>query len=269
MLALEAGARNEEGDSRCTSRGIPADSGFLEVIDREGDIVISLEVTGRSTGGAVVGLREQLDTWRTTHTCAVRSDAGPDASVVETNHDGGQRGTLDAGATRGRCLLARARSHDDSAGAPISAHQTRRWLRDAAPAMRRQRTLGACTPAGDEPQGPNLDARRWLQATTAAFRFPALRLSRLFCAAPAAAPAAVDWRDFDIPSLSMAPSERRGRCAYTRANSWSRRMKRRPTPSMTRARARRVCLPCRHGRRRPSRYYAPGSTTNGSRPVMA
>lgn len=98
MLALEAGARDQQGDSRCTPGGIPADSGFLRVVDRVGNTLVSLEVTGRSTGGAVVGLREQLATWRTTHACTVPPDAGAvtDAGVAEATKDGGSPGTWDA-----------------------------------------------------------------------------------------------------------------------------------------------------------------------------
>jgi uncharacterized Ntn-hydrolase superfamily protein len=85
MRALEAGAREGEGDSRCTPRGIPADSGFLKVVDREGKVLISLEVTDQSTDGALVPLRAQFDAWRTTHRCPTEVDAGivMDAASVE------------------------------------------------------------------------------------------------------------------------------------------------------------------------------------------
>ncbi|MET0286750.1 MAG: DUF1028 domain-containing protein, partial [Polyangiales bacterium] len=85
MRALEAGAENGEGDSRCTRNGIPADSGFVKVVTREGEELISLEVTSQNMKGAVVALRERFDDWRATHPCARIEDAGAvvDASVIE------------------------------------------------------------------------------------------------------------------------------------------------------------------------------------------
>ncbi|HEY5923974.1 MAG TPA: DUF1028 domain-containing protein [Kofleriaceae bacterium] len=71
MLALEAGAQNGEGDSRCTPRGIPSDSAFIQV-DREGEAAgtyLRLDVTNTSPQSPLVMLRAQFDAWRATHPC--------------------------------------------------------------------------------------------------------------------------------------------------------------------------------------------------------
>jgi uncharacterized Ntn-hydrolase superfamily protein len=93
MRALEAGARDGEGDSRCTSRGVAADSAFLEV-DRPGDLVgqyLRLEVTDTGAQDPLAMLRAQYDAWRATHPCPVVS---PD---TETDGDPGIAPTGDAG----------------------------------------------------------------------------------------------------------------------------------------------------------------------------
>ena len=87
MLALEAGARNGEGDSRCTGGGIPSDSAFIEV-DREGEAAgtyLRLDVTDTSPQNPLVLLRTQFDAWRATHPCP--SPPMPDAGA------GGDAGT--------------------------------------------------------------------------------------------------------------------------------------------------------------------------------
>jgi uncharacterized Ntn-hydrolase superfamily protein len=86
MLALEAGAANGEGDSRCTPDGIPADSAFIQV-DREGEPAGSylfLDVTDTAPQSPLPLLRAQYDAWRATHPCPVAlvdattsADAGP------------------------------------------------------------------------------------------------------------------------------------------------------------------------------------------------
>jgi uncharacterized Ntn-hydrolase superfamily protein len=85
MLALEAGARNGQGDSRCTSGGIPSDSGFIQV-DREGEAAGSyllLDVTDTAPQNPLVMLRAQYDVWRAQHPCPPpsASDAGPDGDA--------------------------------------------------------------------------------------------------------------------------------------------------------------------------------------------
>jgi uncharacterized Ntn-hydrolase superfamily protein len=89
IRALEAGAHNGEGDTRCTVDGIPSDSAFLHV-DREGEpagTFLRLDVTASAPQSPLVALRSQYDAWRLTHACPAPppSDDGgcavaPDAS---------------------------------------------------------------------------------------------------------------------------------------------------------------------------------------------
>jgi uncharacterized Ntn-hydrolase superfamily protein len=95
MLALEAGAQNGQGDSRCTSGGIPSDSAFIEV-DREGEAAgsyLRLDVTDTSPQNPLVLLRAQYDAWRATHPCPapVMPDAGAsgDGGIDGEMADGG------------------------------------------------------------------------------------------------------------------------------------------------------------------------------------
>jgi uncharacterized Ntn-hydrolase superfamily protein len=97
MLALEAGAENGEGDSRCTTAyRIPSDSATLQV-DREGEPAGSyLRLAFTSTNlvheNPIIRLRAQFATWRTTHPCPASSDGGGDdvdASAGGTTGDGG------------------------------------------------------------------------------------------------------------------------------------------------------------------------------------
>jgi MYXO-CTERM domain-containing protein len=71
MRALEAGAANGEGDSRCTVDGIPADSAFIEVDrpDERAGTYLLLEVTGTAPEDPLVLLRAKYDAWRATHPC--------------------------------------------------------------------------------------------------------------------------------------------------------------------------------------------------------
>ncbi|HEX5058059.1 MAG TPA: DUF1028 domain-containing protein [Kofleriaceae bacterium] len=95
MLALEAGAQNGEGDSRCTGSGIPSDSAFLEV-DREGEAAgtyLRLDVTNTSPQSPLVLLRAQYDAWRVTHPCPAPpmpdAGAGGDGGIDDMSDDGG------------------------------------------------------------------------------------------------------------------------------------------------------------------------------------
>jgi len=70
MLALEAGAQNGEGDSRCTPRGIPSDSAFIEVDDDSGEgSLLRIEITNTGNVNPLVLLREQFDAWRADNPC--------------------------------------------------------------------------------------------------------------------------------------------------------------------------------------------------------
>jgi uncharacterized Ntn-hydrolase superfamily protein len=77
MLALEAGAHNGEGDSRCTDQGIPSDSAFIEV-DRMGEPAgsyLKLSVTDTAPQSPLIQLRQQFDTWRKQHPCTMAAGA--------------------------------------------------------------------------------------------------------------------------------------------------------------------------------------------------
>lgn len=81
LVALEAGAADSEGDSRCTSRGIPSDSAYLQV-DRPGEprgSYLRLRVPTSGEADPLVALREQFDTWRRTHPCRDAGGAGGSA----------------------------------------------------------------------------------------------------------------------------------------------------------------------------------------------
>lgn len=98
MLALEAGATNGEGDSRCTPGGIPSDSAFIQV-DREGEpagTFLQLEVIDTAPQNPLVMLRAQYDAWRATHPCPVAPM--PDAGV-----SGGDAGSGGGNASDGGC----------------------------------------------------------------------------------------------------------------------------------------------------------------------
>jgi uncharacterized Ntn-hydrolase superfamily protein len=89
IRALEAGAANGEGDSRCTPDGIPADSAFLQV-DRDGEPAGSylvLDVTDTAPENPLVLLRAQYDAWRATHPCP--APVAPDAAPGDPGDGGG------------------------------------------------------------------------------------------------------------------------------------------------------------------------------------
>lgn len=79
MNALEAGARNGEGDERCTPAGIPSDSAFLQVesADLGKGEYCSLRVTTSGDESPLPLLRRQLDAWRLQHPCPVPVAATP------------------------------------------------------------------------------------------------------------------------------------------------------------------------------------------------
>jgi MYXO-CTERM domain-containing protein len=88
MLALEAGALNDEGDSRCTPDGIPSDGAFIRV-DRPGEPGwLDLRVDDTAPMNPLVLLRQEYDQWRATNPCV--APPPPDAGVVDT-------GPLDTG----------------------------------------------------------------------------------------------------------------------------------------------------------------------------
>jgi len=91
MAALEAGAHGGQGDSRCTDKGIPSDSAFLQVESPgivEGDY-LSLHVESSGEQDPLPLLRAKLDAWRVQHPCPVK--AAPAASHSTTDDGCGCR----------------------------------------------------------------------------------------------------------------------------------------------------------------------------------
>jgi uncharacterized Ntn-hydrolase superfamily protein len=86
MLALEAGAANGEGDSRCTTAyGIPSDASSIEV-DLAGQpagsfLQLVFTSTSQNHENPIIRLRTLFNTWRMTHPCPGPSDAGADAEA--------------------------------------------------------------------------------------------------------------------------------------------------------------------------------------------
>jgi uncharacterized Ntn-hydrolase superfamily protein len=108
MLALEAGAANGEGDSRCTPRGIPSDSASIEVDPADMAVGSYLRLSVRGTGSAspLVSLRTMFDAWRATHPCAgATTDGGASGSggsgVGGRGGTGGRGGAGTGGAATG------------------------------------------------------------------------------------------------------------------------------------------------------------------------
>jgi uncharacterized Ntn-hydrolase superfamily protein len=94
MLALEAGAQNGEGDSRCTTRyGTPSDSAFIEVDLEQGTAgsYLLLSNSGTAPQNPIELLRAEYDDWRQSHPC-------PSAG---TGGSGGSGGSSGAGGTGG------------------------------------------------------------------------------------------------------------------------------------------------------------------------
>jgi MYXO-CTERM domain-containing protein len=73
MLALEAGAEDGEGDSRCTPRGIPSDGAFIQVDEAGGSTqnpYLRIRIDNTRTQNPVSMLRAEFDQWRETHPCS-------------------------------------------------------------------------------------------------------------------------------------------------------------------------------------------------------
>jgi uncharacterized Ntn-hydrolase superfamily protein len=97
MRALEAGAQNNQGDSRCTPRGIPSDGAFVQV-DRPNEqrgSYLSLRVDATGSQNPITRLRTQFDAWRQTHPCG-------DAGTGGTGGTGGSAGTAGTAGGGGR-----------------------------------------------------------------------------------------------------------------------------------------------------------------------
>jgi uncharacterized Ntn-hydrolase superfamily protein len=89
MHALEAGARNGQGDRRCTPDGIPSDGAFIQV-DRAGAAAggfLRLRVDDTGPNSPIVALRGMYDAWRRDHPCpdampGIDAGSGMDAAVA-------------------------------------------------------------------------------------------------------------------------------------------------------------------------------------------
>ena len=81
MMALDGGAQNGEGDSRCASRGIPSDAASLQV-DLAGGTAgsyLALSVAGTGNNNPVAQIRTMFDDWRATHPCPAPAPTAADA----------------------------------------------------------------------------------------------------------------------------------------------------------------------------------------------
>lgn len=126
MLALEAGAENGQGDSRCTrAYRIPSDASSLEV-DREGEPAGSyLRLAFTSTTlvheNPIVRLRALFDTWRTTHPCPAADDGGADGADASA---GGATGGGGGGAVAGGAAAGGAAAGGTTAGGTTAGGTT-------------------------------------------------------------------------------------------------------------------------------------------------
>jgi uncharacterized Ntn-hydrolase superfamily protein len=97
MLALEAGAENAEGDSRCTTAyGLPSDASSLQV-DRAGEpagsyLRLVFTSTSQRHENPIVRLRAQFDTWRVAHPCPAPSGTGGTGAGGTDTTIGGAKG---------------------------------------------------------------------------------------------------------------------------------------------------------------------------------
>ncbi len=124
MLALEAGAREGEGDSRCTGAGIPSDSAYLRVVSADGTERVFLEVVDTAPQDPLVLLREQLDAWRADEPCPPEdtgSGTPTDTTATTTETTGTTTETTGTGTTGGSSSASTAAStgtpEDTDAGA--------------------------------------------------------------------------------------------------------------------------------------------------------
>ncbi len=109
MLALEAGAADGQGDSRCTPSGIPADSAFIRVVDESGAVVVDLSVTDTAPQDPMVPLRSAFDAWRADHPCPVAPPMGTSS--------GGEGSGTAAGETSGTSTSAGPGTSSSGSGA--------------------------------------------------------------------------------------------------------------------------------------------------------
>jgi uncharacterized Ntn-hydrolase superfamily protein len=127
MLALEAGARNGQGDTRCTPSGIAANSAFIQV-DLPGmpaGSYLKLSAGSARTADPLPALRTAFDAWRRTHPCMRVIDGGVDAAVdggasPEAGLADAARPVSDAASAEDATISADASMHMDAASSPGS-----------------------------------------------------------------------------------------------------------------------------------------------------
>jgi hypothetical protein len=124
MLALEAGALNGEGDSRCTDQGIPSDGAFIQVDLPTGTpgSYLMLKVDNTKPNNPLTLLRTQFDMWRLAHPCAT--------------------GASSSGAGGARTGATTWRSTSGAPGAGGAAQRKRRDRRRGEPKAQAQATEG-------------------------------------------------------------------------------------------------------------------------------
>jgi uncharacterized Ntn-hydrolase superfamily protein len=115
MRALEAGAENDEGDSRCTGDGIPSDSAFIQV-DRanQSEPYLQLSIAGTRPVSPLPQLREMFDAWRVTHPC-------PSSALPAAGSGGSSAGAGGSGGVTAAAGMSAAGSGGVTAAAGTSA----------------------------------------------------------------------------------------------------------------------------------------------------
>src|SRR5262249_43252840 len=94
MLALEAGAMNGEGDSRCTPRGVPSDSASIEVGSATGGAgsYFGLSLSGTGDTSPLIRVRSMFDHWRMAPPCARGARGGAMPGAWRPGGGGGRGG---------------------------------------------------------------------------------------------------------------------------------------------------------------------------------
>jgi uncharacterized Ntn-hydrolase superfamily protein len=163
MRALEVGAGNGEGDSRCTeTKGIPSDSASIQV-DLQGmssGAYLRLGVRGTGSTSPLVPLRTMFDAWRSTHPCPRPDgdDGGSDGPGPGDARDGGADGIGGAGGIGGAAGSGGARAGPEVAAPAqsvvsvgLAAAPATAGLRTAARRTRRRAAAPATPPSPARP----------------------------------------------------------------------------------------------------------------------
>jgi len=153
LRALEAGAQGGEGDSRCTSRGLPSDSAFVEV-DRPGEPAgsyLELHVPSSGDENPLTELRSAFDDWRATHPCPSMGGSGG-AGGATAGAAGGGAGGATAGAAGSGTAMAGAGGLAGAPGSGASAGQSAGG-RPSAGASGSSGTAGLGAGGGGAPAG--------------------------------------------------------------------------------------------------------------------